>query len=104
MKRIWSGPSFGIKHGKLRLNLQNGIMPIKEREFIKSEQECLKWIINTTGSDKNPCWEFVLPAPDLVPRDIFIVSLPTLFFSAWRYLDLLSLVTIKEAEVTSEYN
>jgi hypothetical protein len=49
---------FGIKHGKLRLNLQNGIMPIKEREFIKSEQECLKWIINTTGSDKNPCWEF----------------------------------------------
>ena len=49
---------FGIKYGKLRLNLQNGIMPIQERKFIKSELECLKWIINTTGSDNNPCWEF----------------------------------------------
>ena len=49
---------FGIKYGKLRLNLQNSIMPIKEREVIKSEQECLKCIVNSTGSDKNPCWEF----------------------------------------------
>ncbi|MDE5106990.1 MAG: hypothetical protein O4808_07965, partial [Trichodesmium sp. St17_bin3_1_1] len=49
---------FGIKYGKLRLNLQNSIMPIKEREVIKSEPECLKCIVNATGSDKNPCWEF----------------------------------------------
>ena len=49
---------FGIKYGKLRLNLQNSIMPIKEREVIKSEQECLTCIVNSTGSDKNPCWEF----------------------------------------------
>ena len=49
---------FGIKYGKLRLNLQNSIMPIKEREIIKSEPECLKCIVNATGSDKNPCWEF----------------------------------------------
>ncbi|WP_293135492.1 triacylglycerol lipase [Okeania sp. SIO3I5] len=47
---------FGIKRGKLRFNLQNGVMPISERKFIKTQKE--DWIINSTGSPETPCWEF----------------------------------------------
>lgn len=47
---------FGIKHGKLCLVLQNGVMPLDQRELSEEPKE--NWQVTTTGIESNPVWEF----------------------------------------------
>ena len=47
---------FGIKHGELYLVLQNGVMPLDQRELSEEPKE--NWQVITTGIKTNPVWEF----------------------------------------------
>ena len=47
---------FGVKHGKLYLNLKNGLMPLHQRDFRNDSQG--EWQIGTTGIEQSPVWEF----------------------------------------------
>ena len=47
---------FGLKHGKLCLALQNGEMPLNQRELHEDSQG--DWQVRTTGIKEAPTWEF----------------------------------------------
>ena len=47
---------FGVKHGRLYLNLENGLMPLHQRDFRNDSQG--EWQIGTTGIEQSPVWEF----------------------------------------------
>lgn len=54
--RVKSYIRFGIKHGKLCLVLNNGVIPLNQRQLNSDPQGV--WQVRTTGIETNPVWEF----------------------------------------------